>query len=85
MRPDVKLGVVSSMVFVLVAGMYFLYRDGQEQPILVAEGLGTPVKPVVAEQRNGATEKPFTRQRPAVSPGNKSANGPLFSNGSTVK
>lgn len=73
MRPDVKLGVVSSMVFVLVAGMYFLYRDRQEQPIQVAEGFGTSVKPVVTDQRNRDAEKPFTRTPPAVSHRDKRA------------
>ena len=75
MRPDVKLGVVSSMVFVLVAGMYFLYRDRQEQPILVAEGLGTAVKPVASDQRNRASQKPITRKRPAVASGKKRSAG----------
>ncbi len=38
MRPDVKLGVVFSMVIVLVAGSYFLYRDKGDGPIQVADG-----------------------------------------------
>lgn len=38
MRPDVKLGIVISMVFVLVAGTYFLYQDGQEAPLEVSSG-----------------------------------------------
>lgn len=75
MRPDVKLGVVSSMVFVLVAGMYFLYRERQEQSILVAEGLGSAAGPLGADQRSRATEKPITRQRPAVFPTQKRVRG----------
>ena len=38
MRPDVKLGVVISMVIVFVAGGYYLYRDRTETPIPVATG-----------------------------------------------
>ena len=37
MRPDVKLGVVLSVVLVLVAGGYYIYRDGQEQPIALSD------------------------------------------------
>lgn len=37
MRPDVKLGVVTSLIVVVVAGGYFLYRDKQETPIPLAE------------------------------------------------
>ncbi len=36
MRPDVKFGVVTSLVVVVVAGGYFLYRDKQETPIPLA-------------------------------------------------
>lgn len=35
MRPDVKLGIIISLVFVFAAGTYFLYRDRQEAPIPV--------------------------------------------------
>ncbi len=38
MRPDVKLGVVVSLVVVLVAGGYYLYRDSRESPILLSDG-----------------------------------------------
>lgn len=37
MRPDVKLGVVISLVVVLVAGGYYLYRDSREVPIPVTD------------------------------------------------
>jgi len=37
MRPDVKLGVVTSLVVVLVAGGYYLYRDRGEPAIPVEE------------------------------------------------
>ena len=38
MRPDVKLGVVLSMVVVFVAGGYYLYRDANELPVPVEPG-----------------------------------------------
>ncbi len=38
MRPDVKLGVAISLVVVLVAGGYYLYRDTREEPIPMAGG-----------------------------------------------
>lgn len=37
MRPDVKLGVVVSLVVVLVAGGYYIYRDAREVPIPVSD------------------------------------------------
>ena len=42
MRPDVKLGVSISLVVVLVAGGYYLYRDARERPIPVVEGTSIP-------------------------------------------
>lgn len=38
MRPDVKLGLVISMVVVLVAGGYFLYRGNGEASVAVTTG-----------------------------------------------
>ena len=38
MRPDVKLGIVISMVVVLVAGTYYLYRNKSDTPIQLASG-----------------------------------------------
>ncbi len=61
MRPDVKLGIVISMVVVLVAGTYYLYRDKGDAPIGLASGpeslpdpaaTETPSKPAAAA--NGA-------------------------------
>lgn len=58
MRPDVKLGVVISLVFVLVAGGYYLYRDSREVPIPVTGNLtaaskkaDSPVKSTTADAR----------------------------------
>ncbi len=36
MRPDIKLGIVVSMVVVFVAGSYFMYRANDETPISLA-------------------------------------------------
>ena len=44
MRPDVKLGVVISLVVVLVAGGYYLYRDSREVPISVSDNTLTASK-----------------------------------------
>ena len=37
MRPDVKLGIIVSLVVVTVMGGYYLYRGNREAPILVDE------------------------------------------------
>jgi len=36
MRPDVKLGIVSSMMIILVAGGYYFYRDSNDEAIPVS-------------------------------------------------
>ncbi|UCE58342.1 MAG: LysM peptidoglycan-binding domain-containing protein [Phycisphaerales bacterium] len=38
MRPDVKLGMIVSLVVVFVAGGYYIYRDAQEKPIPLSGG-----------------------------------------------
>lgn len=50
MRPDVKLGIVISMVVILVAGTYYLYRDRGETPIRFAAGPESPSDPVAAAE-----------------------------------
>ncbi len=62
MRSDVKLGVVFSMVFVLVAGGYFFYRQGIEQPLLIAEGPGA-LGPKEATNALPAQTQPTTKRR----------------------
>jgi len=70
MRPDVKLGMVISMMVVLVAGGYYMYRDQSESPIPLAGGpesknsvgaarekLTTPVKSADARKKPAATRK----------------------------
>lgn len=54
MRPDVKLGIIASLIIVVVAGGYFLYRDKREAPILLSQG--KPSKNTNAEEsaRHGA-------------------------------
>ncbi len=51
MRPDVKLGVVISMVFVLVAGGYYLYRGQEQRPIPIASGQEAPSDPAASGER----------------------------------
>ncbi|MBU0719679.1 MAG: LysM peptidoglycan-binding domain-containing protein [Planctomycetes bacterium] len=63
MRPDVKLGVSISLVVVLVAGGYYLYRDDRERPIPVVEGTSIPVD---AGKPNG--ESPRSTVADATSP-----------------
>ena len=58
MRPDVKLGVVISMVIVFVAGGYYLYRDRTETPIPVATGSESEVGPVAL---SAGSEQPLPR------------------------
>lgn len=64
MRSDVKLGVVFSMVFVLVAGGYFFYREGLEQPLFVAEGPGA-LGPQAETKALSVVKRPTTKQRTA--------------------
>ena len=61
MRPDVKLGVVISMVIVFVAGGYYLYRDRTETPIPVATGSEPEAGPVAL---SAGSEQPFQKTAP---------------------
>ena len=57
MRPDVKLGVATSLVLVLVAGGYYLFRDGQEEPIPVSDGPArSPAS--IAQRKQQPTKSP---------------------------
>lgn len=63
MRPDVKLGVVVSMILVFVAGTYYLYRDKQEEPIVIAEGLSALSKPVAVADQAGPDTLAASREK----------------------
>jgi nucleoid-associated protein YgaU len=74
MRSDVKLGMVFSMVFVLVAGGYFFYRQGIEQPLLIAEGpgaLGPKGAPNALPSQKQPTTKPRSVSAKKSTPSNK--------------
>ncbi len=77
MRPDVKLGMAISLVVVLVAGGYYLYRDTRTEPIRLAgsrvaeadRGEGTKVgevgtRPDQAVPRLPRAAKKSTSSRP---------------------
>ncbi len=67
MRPDVKLGVVISMVFVLVAGTYYLYRDRRESPIPLATGPEASSQPAAVDQlADSAPVRTPTRRQPSA-------------------
>ena len=67
MRPDVKLGVVISMVFVLVAGTYYLYRDRRESPIPLATGPEGTSQPAAVDQlADSAPVRMPTRKQPSA-------------------
>ncbi len=66
MRPDVKLGLAVSMVVVLVAGSYYLYRDKQEGTILVAEGPESLSKPVDVARPSRTDARPISSRQPRV-------------------
>lgn len=67
MRPDVKLGVVISMVVVLVAGGYYLYRDRSESGIPLATGPAPEADAEVAEdQADAPVSAARERARPTV-------------------
>ncbi len=78
MRPDVKLGLAVSMVVVLVAGSYYLYRDKRETAILVAEGLESLAEPVDAGQ-------PVDGARPSRTPTQPVSSRPTRLSGKQVR
>ncbi|MGB2987752.1 MAG: LysM peptidoglycan-binding domain-containing protein [Phycisphaerae bacterium] len=61
MRPDIKLGLVISAVFVLVAGGYYLYRDKEETPVTVATGEDTLADRVAPGASSRAPSEPGAR------------------------
>lgn len=67
MRPDVKLGLAVSMVVVLVAGSYYLYRDQGEGTILVAEGPESLSKPVDVGRPSHTDAQPVSSRQPRSS------------------
>lgn len=67
MRPDVKLGLAVSMVVVLVAGTYYLYRDKREGTILVAEGPESLSKPVGVGRPSRTDAQPISSRQPRLS------------------
>ncbi len=67
MRPDVKLGVVISMVVVLVAGSYYFYRGKSERAIPLAEGPEATRERVAVERPARTDVGPEShKQRPAA-------------------
>ncbi len=78
MRPDIKLGVAVSMVAVLVAGTYFLYRDKRDKPIVIADGSEVLSKPVAVAQSPRTDITGSRKQR--LSTGDE-VRGPTPSNG----
>jgi len=60
MRTDVKLGIVTSMVVVLAAGGYFLFRGDSQAPIPIADK-ASPTEPKSAA-------KPPAGKQPATNP-----------------
>ena len=60
MRTDVKLGIVTSMAVVLVAGGYFLFRGDSQAPIPIADK-ASPTAPKSAA-------KPPAGKQPATNP-----------------
>ena len=61
MRTDVKLGIVTSMVVVLVAGGYFLFRGDSQAPIPIADNASpTAPKPWQHLQKSAATYPQFS-------------------------
>ncbi len=82
MRPDVKLGVVISMVVVLVAGGYYLYRDRSESAIPLATG---PAPEADAEAAKGQAEAPVNAARERARPTVTRNLGPPSSRDGTVR
>jgi len=78
MRPDVKLGIISSMIVILVAGGYYFYRDGGDTAIPVSSDTIVTGKKVAPGKRvAGKTTRPIsgnkrsttTRRRPSTTTG----------------
>lgn len=76
MRSDVKLGVVISMVFVLVAGAYFFLQDRQESPIPVSSDPTALADTSVS--KNQPVELPQNKRTPS-----RQASKPAPNRGST--
>lgn len=64
MRPDVKLGIVVSTVFVTVAGTYFLIQDRRESAIPVSSDPATLASTGDKTPPNAAKPKPARTTRP---------------------
>lgn len=65
MRPDVKLGIVVSTVFVTVAGTYFLVQDRRESTIPVSSdpaALASTGDKIAAKPEPARTTRPDTRR-----------------------
>ncbi|MCH7871230.1 MAG: hypothetical protein IID33_05970, partial [Planctomycetes bacterium] len=82
MRPDVKLGIVVSAVFVTVAGTYFLVQDRQESAIPVSSdpaalaGTDDKTTPSAAKpvSRNPPTRTASRRNSATAPSGNQRTN-----------
>ncbi len=78
MRPDVKLGIISSMIVVLVAGGYYFYRDGGDTAIPVSSDTIATGKKVAPNKRvankttrpiSGDKRSTSNRRRPSTTTG----------------
>ncbi len=68
MRPDIKLGIVTSMVVVFVAGSYFMYRAKEEKPVSLASATDQASQPAEKSQPKTASAKPATSARNTLKP-----------------
>ena len=68
MRPDIKLGIVISMVVVLVAGSYFMYRANDKTPISLASTGAESQKSASKEVASPSGKKAAKTPAPKPSP-----------------
>ncbi len=64
MRPDVKLGLIVSMVSVFVAGGYFFYRGESETPIEVASSPSDLVASATTDRQAQSNSGPISHADP---------------------
>ncbi len=84
MRPDVKLGIVVSTVFVTVAGTYFLIQDRRESAIPVGSdpaalaSTGDKTPPIAAKPEPARTSRPGSKRTaaPSTRPGSSGVQNP---------
>lgn len=64
MRADVKFGIVLSLVVVMVAGGYYLYRDRQESPIPMTQLTLKKKNPQATPAKSSSVDQQKLTQRP---------------------